>query len=339
MKVLVTGGTGYVGSHTVVELLKNSFDVMIVDNFVNSSNAVLSRIEEITNKKPLLIKADVTNLKQIQKIFKQRSFDAVIHFAALKAVGESVESPLKYYTNNVIGLINVLDCIEQFSVPKLIFSSSATVYGDPEEVPLKELSRVGVGITNPYGQTKYMCEQIITDCARANKNLQATLLRYFNPVGAHESGLIGEDPSETPNNLMPYITQVAVGTRSELKVFGGDYATSDGTDVRDYIHVVDLAKGHLAALNHTPNQHEVDIYNLGTGVGYSVLEIIKAFEDANSIIVPYEITKRRPGDIATCFSDASKAQKELNWKAEKTLTQMCEDAWRWQTKNPNGYSN
>lgn len=338
MKILVTGGTGYIGSHTTIELIQAGHEVVIVDNLSNSSEIVTERIQKITGTKPLFIKADVSDKEQLSKVFAAHQFTSVIHFAALKSVGESVARPLAYYHNNIDGLLAVLECMEEHKVNSIIFSSSATVYGDPEEVPLKETSRTGLGITNPYGQTKFMCEQILQDSVRANPKLNVTLLRYFNPVGAHESGLIGEDPNDIPNNLMPFISQVAVGKLPKLNVFGGDYPTKDGTGVRDYIHVVDLAKGHLAALEHSPKNGEAAVYNLGTGFGYSVLEIIKAFEAAANVEIPYEIVGRRPGDVAECYADATKANQELNWKTTKTLTQMCEDVWKWQSLNPNGYS-
>jgi UDP-glucose 4-epimerase len=338
MKVLVTGGAGYIGSHTTVELLQEGHDVVIADNTSNSSEKVIDRITKITNKAPLFVQCDITDSSVVEKLFSDHHFDAVIHFAAFKAVGESVAKPLAYYRNNLLGLLTVLESAQQHSTAHIVFSSSATVYGNPEEVPLTEESRTGVGITNPYGQTKYMCEQILHDFAVAHPKTAVTILRYFNPVGAHESGLIGEDPSGTPNNLMPYITQVATKKLKELQVFGDDYPTKDGTGVRDYIHVVDLAKGHLAALKNRPEQSEPAIYNLGTGIGYSVLEIIQTFESVTGAQVPYTIAPRRAGDIAECYSDASKAAKELHWKTEKTLIQMCEDAWRWQSKNPDGYA-
>ncbi len=338
MKILVTGGTGYIGSHMVVELLENGHEPIIVDNLVNSSDAVLERIRAITGTKPAFINLDVCSLEKLKEVFREHAFEVVIHFSALKAVDESVKLPIRYYKNNLTGLLNVIECMEEFSVPKIIFSSSATVYGSPEEIPLSELSRTGGGITNPYGQTKLMCEQILTDCAKANPKLEVTLLRYFNPIGAHKSGLIGEDPNGPPNNLVPYVSQVAVGRRKVLSVYGNDYDTPDGTGVRDYIHVVDLVRGHLAALSHAPSPGSPDIYNLGTGVGYSVLEIIKAFERASGTHIPYKIAPRREGDIATCYSNPEKAAKELNWTTERTLVQMCEDAWRWQSQNPNGYS-
>lgn len=331
MKVLVTGGAGYIGSHTAVELLKAGHEVTIVDNLSNSSASVIERIEEITSKKPSFIQADVTDAVQLSTVFNQRSFDAVIHFAALKAVGESVQKPLEYYQNNLGGLLTILGCVEEHLIPSFIFSSSATVYGNPSEIPLKETSPVGDGITNPYGQTKYMGEQIIRDFTATQPKLSATLLRYFNPIGAHESGLIGEDPSDTPNNLMPYISQVAIGTLKELQVFGNDYETPDGTGIRDYIHVVDLAKGHVAALEKA--RPGIQTYNLGTGKGYSVLEVIAAFELVSGRQIPYHFAKRRPGDVAECYADPAKAEQELGWRATKDLAAMCEDAWRWQQHN------
>lgn len=336
MKFLVTGGTGYIGSHTIVELLAKGHEVVIVDNLINSSLVVLKKIEKITSKKPAFYKVDITT-PVLKNIFNDHQFDAVIHFAALKAVGESVNRPLKYYRNNITGLLNLMERMEETGVDRLIFSSSATVYGEPESVPITEDFPTGVGITNPYGQTKAIAEQIIRDYSKSRPGFKATLLRYFNPAGAHKSGLIGEDPNGIPNNLLPFVSQVAVGILDKVMVFGDDYKTKDGTGVRDYIHVTDLARGHLAALNHTPSAGNPDVYNLGTGTGYSVLEIIEAFEKASGKKIPYEIVDRRPGDVAECYADPSKATRELNWKAEKTLSEMCEDAWRWQSKNPNGY--
>lgn len=336
MKILVTGGTGYIGSHTVVELIEAGHYVVIVDNLSNSSDVVLDRIKEITGRKPGFYKIDVCS-DDLEDVFKESKFDAVIHFAALKAVGESVSKPVEYYRNNLGGLLNILELIKKYAVKQFIFSSSATVYGEPEEVPLKETSRVGAGITNPYGQTKFIGEQILKDFAKANPDFSITLLRYFNPIGAHKSGLIGEDPNDIPNNLLPFVSQVAVGKLPELSVFGDDYPTKDGTGVRDYIHVVDLAKAHLAALSHTANSENVDIYNLGTGRGYSVLEIITAFEKVSDKKVPYKVVARREGDIAKCYADPAKAEKQLGWKAEKNLEDMCRDAWNWQSKNPGGY--
>lgn len=337
MKVLVTGGTGFIGSHTVVELLENQHEVVIVDNLANSSRAVLGRIQQITGKQPTFIEADITNEATLLDIFQQHAFDAVMHFAALKAVHESVAEPLNYYRNNVGGLLTILQCMEAAGVTRLVFSSSCTVYGDPETVPLTEAAPIGSGIANPYGQSKVMCELIMTDCAKANPKLQLTSLRYFNPAGAHPSGLIGEDPEGPPNNLVPFISQAAVGKRKEVMVFGNDYPTNDGTGVRDYIHVVDLAQGHLAALGHSPKPGNVDVYNLGSGTGYSVLEIIHAYEKACGKQIPYTITGRRPGDIAETYADPIKAKRELNWHTMKTLDDICADAWRWQSMNPNGF--
>ena len=339
MKILVTGGAGYIGSHTVVELIEAGHEAVIVDNLCNSSVVALERIEKITGRKPIFFELDVCNTQELKKIFKKYRFDAVIHFAALKAVGESLKKPLEYYKNNLESLLSILTCAQDTAVAQVIFSSSATVYGTPESVPLTENSRVGVGITNPYGHTKMMSEQILTDFARANQNTRVTLLRYFNPAGAHSSGLIGEDPNDIPNNLLPYVGQVAVGKLEKLKVFGNDYKTVDGTGVRDYIHVVDLARGHLAALYHQPKVGTTDVYNLGTGNGYSVLQLISAFEEASGKKIPYEFVSRREGDVAECYADCTKANRELNWTAQLSLSQMCQDAWRWQSENPSGYKN
>ena len=336
MKILVTGGTGYIGSHTIVELMKNNHDIVIIDNLSNSKIEVLDRIKEISGVKPEFIKADLRDKLMVEKIFSNYEVDVVIHFAGLKAVGESVEKPLEYYDNNINSTLVLVEAMLKHDVKKLIFSSSATVYGDPEELPLKETSRVGVGITNPYGWTKFMIERILIDVAKAHPEFAVTLLRYFNPIGAHESGLIGEDPSDIPNNLLPYVSQVAVGKLPELNVFGDDYDTPDGTGVRDYIHVVDLARGHVVALTKMPAG--VSIYNLGTGKGVSVLEIVKAFEEASGRPVPYKIVARRPGDVATCYASADKAEAELGWKVEKSLLDACRDSWNWQFKNPNGYN-
>lgn len=336
MKVLVTGGTGYIGSHTVVDLLKADQEVVIVDNLSNSKLEVLNRIEKITGKRPMFIKADLRDAATIEKIFTDYKFDNVIHFAGLKSVGESVEKPLEYYDNNINSTLVLVDRMLKHNVKKIIFSSSASVYGVPSELPLKEGSRVGVGITNPYGWTKYMIEQILRDVTTANPGFEVILLRYFNPVGAHESGLIGEDPNGIPNNLLPYVSQVAVGKLAKVKIYGDDYDTPDGTGVRDYIHVVDLARGHTAALAHmSPG---VQIYNLGTGRGVSVLEIIRAFSKVSGKEIPYVITSRRAGDVAINYASAESAEKQLSWRAEKTLKDSCRDAWRWQSNNPNGYS-
>jgi UDP-glucose 4-epimerase len=336
MHILVTGGAGYIGSHTVIELLGKGHEVTVVDNLSNSSEESLRRVEKITSHSIPFIELDVCDKQKLDGVFASNKFDAVIHFAGLKAVGESVAKPLEYYRNNIDSTLTLCEVMQEHDVKKLIFSSSATVYGTPEELPLKETSRVGTGITNPYGQTKYMIEQILTDLAIADQSWQITLLRYFNPIGAHESGLIGEDPNGLPNNLLPYVAQVAVGKLDKVRVFGNDYETGDGTGVRDYIHVVDLARGHVAALNHL--QNGTAIYNLGTGAGVSVLEIIKAFEQSADKEIPYEITDRRPGDVAACYADPSLAQKELGWQAERSIEQACKDSWKWQFYNPNGYT-
>jgi UDP-glucose 4-epimerase len=335
MNVLITGGAGYIGSHTLIELLAKGHNVTVVDNLSNSSEESIKRVEKITGKSVELQVFDVCDKERLNELFGGSDFDAVIHFAGLKAVGESVSKPLEYYRNNIDSTLSLCEVMQTHGVKKLIFSSSATVYGTPEKLPLKETSRVGVGITNPYGQTKFMIEQILKDLVVADPSWQISLLRYFNPSGAHESGLIGEDPDGLPNNLLPYVAQVAVGKLDKLKVFGDDYDTPDGTGVRDYIHVVDLAKGHVAALDHLSDG--VSIYNLGTGQGVSVLEIIKAFETAAGKAVTYEVVGRRPGDIAACYADCSKAEDELGWKAEKSLQEACADSWRWQSQNPNGY--
>lgn len=335
MKVLVTGGAGYIGSHTIVELLQAGHDVIVVDNLSNSSEESLRRVKEITGKDLVFYKDDVCDRAALDKIFAAHPIDAVIHFAGLKAVGESVQKPLEYYHNNLVSSLTLCEAMRDHNVKNLIFSSSATVYGTPDELPLKETSRVGVGITNPYGQTKYMIEQILRDLSASDPSWSVTLLRYFNPVGAHASGLIGEDPNGLPNNLMPYVSQVAVGKLDKVGVFGNDYDTVDGTGVRDYIHVVDLAKGHLAALEHM--EPGCEVYNLGTGEGVSVLQAIAAFSEACGHEVPYEIKPRRPGDIAECYASADKAEAKLGWRAEKTFADSCADAWKWQSTNPNGY--
>lgn len=336
MNILVTGGTGYIGSHTVVELLKRGDDVVIVDNLVNSSKVVLDRIHTITGKNPIFYEADVANYEKLDALFKDHDFDAVIHFAALKAPGISVKEPILYYENNINSTLTLAKVMEKHGVRQLVFSSSAAVYGAPQKVPITE-SDDALSATNPYGQTKVICERIWQDIAKSDSSWDITLLRYFNPIGAHESGLIGEDPNGPPNNLVPYISQVAVGRREFLSVYGNDYDTPDGTGIRDYIHVTDLVKGHVAALGKT-HSGEAAVYNLGTGTGYSVFETITAFEKASGKKIPYKVMPRRDGDIARCYSDASKALEALDWKAEKTLSQMCADAWRWQSMNPNGYS-
>ena len=336
MSILVTGGAGYIGSHTCVELLKEGYDVIVLDNLCNSSKKSLDRVFEITGKKVKFYEEDLLNKDGVRKVFENEKIDAVIHFAALKAVGESVKKPLQYYHNNITGTLVLCEVMEEFNVKNIVFSSSATVYGDPKVVPITEDCPKGV-ITNPYGQTKSMMEQILTDFNVADPSFNVVLLRYFNPVGAHESGLIGEDPKGIPNNLMPYISQVAVGKLDCLGVFGNDYDTKDGTGVRDYIHVVDLSIGHIKALKKLEKDKGVFIYNLGTGVGYSVLDMVKAFEKASNIKIKYEFKPRRQGDIAKCYADPSKAERELCWKAARNLEQMCSDTWKWQTNNPNGY--
>ena len=335
MNILVTGGAGYIGSHTLIELIEAGYTPVVVDNLSNSSPEALKRVEKITGAKIPFHKLDLRNEEELKKVFAKHKFDAIIHFAGLKAVGESVKKPLEYYSNNIDSTLSTLKLALQYKVPKFIFSSSATVYGTPEELPLEETSRTGVGITNPYGQTKYLIEQILQDVVAANPNLQVTILRYFNPVGAHKSGLIGEDPNGLPNNLLPYVSQVAVGKLPEVGVFGDDYDTPDGTGVRDYIHVVDLAKGHVAALKSA--QNGVSVYNLGTGQGTSVLELINAFSKAAGKPIPYAIKPRRPGDIASCYASGNKALSELGWKTELTINDACRDSWRWQSGNPDGY--
>lgn len=337
MQVLVTGGAGYIGSHTVIELLAAGHNVIVVDNLINSSAESLRRVERITGQTIPFIHADLCDRGALDKIFDKDKIDAVIHFAGLKAVGESVKEPLRYYRTNIDSTLSLCESMQAHGVTKLIFSSSATVYGTPEELPILETNRIGVGITNPYGQTKFMIEQILRDVSVANPDWQVSILRYFNPIGAHDSGLIGEDPSGIPNNLLPYVAQVAVGKLDTIRIFGDDYDTLDGTGVRDYIHVVDLARGHVAALEHLPQPGSAEAYNLGTGQGTSVLELIQAFEKACGKTLPSEILPRRPGDIAACYADVTKAHERLNWKAEKSIEEACADAWRWQSQNPNGY--
>ena len=336
MAILVTGGAGYIGSHTCVELLEAGYQVVVVDNLCNSNPASLKRVETITGKTLKFYEGDVRDETLLEKIFDENTIDCVIHFAGLKAVGESVAQPWRYYDNNLNSTLVLTKVMEKAGMRKIIFSSSATVYTADNEMPLKEESRTG-GCTNPYGWTKYMTEQILQGLAAAEKDWSICLLRYFNPIGAHESGLIGEDPRGIPNNLMPYITQVAVGRREKLSVFGDDYNTPDGTGVRDYIHVVDLAKGHVAAVSYVMNNKGCEIFNLGTGTGYSVLDMVHTFIDVNRVPVPYEIAPRRPGDIATCYADPTKSKEVLGWRAEKTLSDMCRDSWKWQNKNPMGY--
>jgi len=326
MKILVTGGTGFIGSHTCVELLNSGAEVVIFDNLYNSKEDAVDRIEKITGRRPAFYKADMLDKEQMRPIFKEHRFDAVIHFAGLKAVGESVQKPLLYYSNNITGTLNLCELMSEYGCKRIIFSSSATVYGAPASVPIKE--DFPLHTTNPYGSTKLMIERILSDLCVSDPEWSVLLLRYFNPIGAHESGLIGESPNGIPNNLMPYITWVAAGRMPHLNVFGDDYDTPDGTGVRDYIHVVDLAKGHVNAAEKAVNSTGVNIYNLGTGIGYSVLDIVKAFEAANGIRIPYVITPRRPGDIASCYADASKARDELGWTAKYDLERMCRDSWR-----------
>ena len=327
--ILLTGATGYIGSHTAVELLNAGEEIVIVDDLSNSEASVIDRIEQITGKRPAFYLGDVADKALLAKVFTEHPIDAVMHFAGFKAVGESVAKPLAYYRNNIDTTLSLLEAMADYGCRRFIFSSSATVYGMSEDVPFRETAPAG-GCTNPYGWTKFMIEQILTDTAAADPTMSVVLLRYFNPIGAHESGLIGEKPNGIPNNLMPYITQVAVGKLDHLRVFGNDYPTPDGTGVRDYIHVVDLAKGHLAALRYSEQHTGTEIINLGTGVGYSVLDVIHAFEAANGVKIPYEIAPRRDGDIAVCYADPSKAHALLGWKTEKTLEEMCADSWRWE---------
>ena len=331
MKILVTGGIGYIGSHTCVELLKQGMEVVVFDNLYNAKIDVVEKIKEITGKEITFYQADMRDKESMRPIFEENKIDAVIHFAGLKAVGESVEKPLLYYQNNITGTLNLCELMKEYDCKKMIFSSSATVYGAPKTVPIKE--DFPLHTTNPYGTTKLMLEQILTDFCKADPDWHVILLRYFNPIGAHESGLIGESPNGIPNNLMPYITQVAIGKLPYLRVFGDDYDTPDGTGVRDYIHVVDLAKGHVNAVEAIMQKSGVSIYNLGTGIGYSVLDIVKAFEKANGITIPYQIQGRRAGDIAVCYANAQKAYEELGWKAEYDLERMCKDAWYFVQKN------
>lgn len=335
MKILVTGGAGYIGSHTCVELLQAGYEVIVIDNLSNSNELSLQRVQEICGKELKFYKIDLLDSPSLNDLFKAEQIDAVIHFAGLKAVGESVSLPLRYYQNNVIGSLTLFDAMHRAQVRKLVFSSSATVYGDPHSVPIRE--GFPLSATNPYGRSKLMIEDILRDLYTSDDRWQIALLRYFNPVGAHPSGKIGEDPRGIPNNLLPYISQVAVGQLPQLKVFGSDYPTPDGTGIRDYIHVVDLASGHIRALEILEKNPGVVTYNLGTGRGYSVLEVIHAFEAASGKKITYEIIKRRPGDIAASFADPSLAERELKWKAERAIDQMCADIWRWQSQNPQGY--
>ena len=336
MSILVTGGTGYIGSHTVVELLNKGEDIIIVDNLSNSKAEVLNRINKITGKTPKFYKVDILDKEALRDVFKENNIESVIHFAGLKAVGESVEKPLEYYHNNITGTVILLEVMKEYNVKKIVFSSSATVYGDPEILPINEDSKVG-GTTNPYGTTKLFIEQILNDLYISDNRWSISILRYFNPIGANSSGLIGEDPQGIPNNLIPYVSRVAIGKLPSLNVFGNDYDTPDGTGVRDYIHVVDLAIGHLKALEYLNKKKQgIYIHNLGTGIGYSVLDIVKTFERVNNVKVPYEIVGKRPGDIAVCYADPTKAKEELDWIAKKDLEDMCKDTWNFQKNNPNG---
>lgn len=332
MNILVTGGAGYIGSHTVVELLQAGHEVCIIDSLVNSSIDVIGRLRQITNKEPIFFQVDLCDMPSLERIFNTHIFDAVIHLAGLKAVGESVSDPLKYYSNNLVSTINLCQQMQKHDVKSLILSSSATVYGKPSELPLREDSLVGSGITNPYGQSKFQIETILKDLAAAGDDWKIIILRYFNPIGAHESGLIGEDPSGVPNNLFPVLQQVASGKREKVDIFGSDYPTTDGTGVRDYIHVVDLASGHLAALRKIEGSRNgfCKTYNLGTGKGVTVLELLRTFEQVFGKEIPYQFTKRRPGDVAKCYASPAKAKRELGWSAKKSITEACQDAWRWQ---------
>jgi len=336
MKILITGGAGYIGSHTCVKLLEKNFELIVVDNLSNSKYEAIRRVEHITGKQLTFYKTDIRNIPEIDKIFSDNKPEAVIHFAGLKAVGESCQKPLEYYDNNITGSINLFQVMQKHNVKKIVFSSSATVYGLNENVPFRE--DFPLSAINPYGRTKLMIEDILRDLYESDNSWRISLLRYFNPVGAHSSGLIGEDPKGIPNNLMPYICQVAISELKKLQVFGNDYPTKDGTGVRDYIHVVDLAKGHIKALEKLPENHGCQAYNLGSGTGNSVFDMVKAFEKASKKEIPYEITARRSGDIAFSYADPTKANNQLNWKTEKTLQEMCYDSWNWQTKNPQGYN-
>ena len=337
MKILTTGGAGYIGSHTCVELLQAGYEVAVVDNLSNSKEESLRRVERITGRPLSFYRVDLLDKPALTAVFRNHSFDAVIHFAGLKAVGESTQIPLRYYHNNITGTLILCEVMKEFGVRRMVFSSSATVYGDPPKVPITE--DFPVSPTNPYGRTKLMIEEILRDLYAADPNWQIALLRYFNPVGAHESGQIGEDPNGIPNNLFPFIAQVAVGKLKELPIFGNDYPTPDGTGIRDYIHVVDLSRGHLKALENLRTNPGLVKYNLGTGQGYSVLEAVAAFSKACGKPIPYKIVGRRPGDVASCYADPSLAQRELGWQADKGLTEMCADTWRWQVNNPSGYEN
>ncbi|XP_002737585.1 UDP-glucose 4-epimerase-like [Saccoglossus kowalevskii] len=341
--ILVTGGAGYIGSHTVVELVNAGYDPVVIDNCANAVRASengrpgsIKRIEKIVDKKIIYYDIDLLNKAALDDLFAKHSFIAVIHFAGLKAVGESIEIPIEYYKVNICGTLNLIECMKKYQVSNLVFSSSATVYGTPQYLPIDENHTVG-SCTNPYGKSKYFIEEILRDVGKAEKDWNIILLRYFNPVGSHKSGLIGEDPQGTPNNLMPYVAQVAIGRRSQLSIFGGDYDTPDGTGVRDYIHVVDLALGHIAALKKVSTKCGLKVYNLGTGKGYSVLDMVRGMEKASGKKIPYKIVDRRDGDVGSCYAEVTLAQTELGWKSDRNLEEMCEDLWRWQTKNPKGF--
>lgn len=335
MRILVTGGTGYIGSHTVVELIQSGFDVVIADNLSNSKPSVVARLEAITNRSIPFYRVELTNKDEVNRLFSIEKFDGVVHFAGLKSVPESVKLPTHYYFNNLVSTLNVIDAMIEHHVSTFVFSSSATVYGNPTIIPIPESAPLGT--TNPYGSTKLMIEQILGDVSKAHPEFRVALLRYFNPIGAHESGTIGEDPNGIPNNLVPYLTQVLIGKLPKLNVYGNDYPTPDGTGVRDYIHVVDLAKGHVAALNYLQSHQGVYPFNLGTGIGYSVLDLIRTFEKVTGQTIPYAVGPRRPGDIPTSYADPTQAAQELGWKAERNLETMARDSWRWQSKNPQGY--
>ena len=336
MRILVTGGAGYIGSHTLVELLTSGYEVLVLDNLSNSKTESLKRVQDITNKDICFYHIDLLDKEKVEEVFAKEKIDCVIHFAALKAVGESTEKPLDYYSNNINGTLNLLEVMKKHDVKNIIFSSSATVYGDPNEVPI--LENAPLSATNPYGRTKLFIEEILQDLYKSDPSWSIVILRYFNPIGAHESGLIGEDPNGIPNNLVPYVMQVAIGKLKKVGVFGLDYDTSDGSGVRDYIHVVDLAMGHVKAIEKTKKGPGIFIYNLGTGVGYSVLDLIKVVAEVSGKNIPYEVQKRRTGDISSCYANATLAKEELGWETTRNLEQMCKDAWRWQKNNPEGYS-
>lgn len=336
MTILVTGGAGYIGSHAVVELLKNGYEVVVLDNFANSQMETINRVKEITGRDFSFHSCDLLDQDGLDNLFKTYNFDAVIHLAGLKAVGESVSIPLKYYQSNLTGTINLCEVMARHNVKKLVFSSSATVYGLPETNPIDE--SFPLSVTNPYGRTKLMVEEMLQDLYVSDNSWHIVMLRYFNPIGAHKSGRIGENPNGIPNNLMPYITQVAIGKRDKLSVFGDDYETEDGTGVRDYIHITDLAKGHVKALQYVEKNAGVETFNLGTGTGYSVFDLVNTFSEVNNVAIPYEVIDRRPGDIAVCYANPEKAEKLLGWRTEKSLAEMCRDSWKWQSYNPNGYT-